>query len=134
MKSEALFSYDDMFSHKIYLARKLKRISLKEVAKAVGISEMYLSELERKKIIPDDDLVVKLADCFGYKKEELQQTVKDEFMVDMIIYGKNIDFNFFSNAVKRNSGIRDMVNQWISDGVQIMIANKPGYKDEKEVK
>ena len=134
MKSEELFSYDNMFSHKIYLARKLKRISLKEVAKAVGISAMYLSELERKKIVPDDDLVVKLADCFGYKKEDLQQTVKDEFMVDVIRYGKNIDFNFFSNAIKRNSGIRDMVNQWISDGVQIMIANKLGYKDEKEVK
>lgn len=134
MKSEALFSWDNMFSHKIYLARKLKRISLREVAKAVGISAMYLSGLERKKIVPDDDLVGKLADCFGYKKEELQQTVKDEFMVDVIRYGKNIDFNFFSNAVKRNSGIRDMVNQWISDGVQIMLANKLGYKDEKGVK
>lgn len=134
MKSEALFSYDNMFSHKIYLARKLKRISLREVAKAVGISAMFLSELERKKIVPDDELVGKLANYFEYSKEEMQQSVKDEFMIDIIRYGKNIDFNFFSNAVKRNSGIRDMVNQWISDGVQIMLANKLGYKDEKGVK
>ena len=134
MKSEELFSNDNMFSHKIYIARKIERKPLRFIANKLGISAMYLSELERKKIVPDDDLVVKLAECFGYKKEELQQTVKDEFMVDVIRYGKNIDFNFFSNAIKRNSGIRDMVNQWISDGVQIMIANKLVYKDEKEVK
>ena len=134
MKSEELFSYDNMFSQKIYLARKLKRVPLREVAKAVGISAMFLSELERKKIVPDDELVGKLANYFKYSKEEMQQSVKDEFMIDIIRYGKNIDFNFFSNAVKRNSGIREIVNQWISDGVQIMLANKLGYKDEKEVK
>lgn len=134
MKSEELFSYNNMFSHKIYLARKIKRISLRDVAKAVGISAMFLSELERKKIVPDDELVGKLANYFEYSKEEMQQSVKDEFMIDIIRYGKNIDFIFLSTAVKRNSGIREIVNQWISDGVQLMIANKIGYKDEKEVK
>lgn len=48
--------------------REVKDISMKEVAEQAGVSQMYISEIERNKKSPSDELVKKLSDI--YKIEE----------------------------------------------------------------
>jgi transcriptional regulator with XRE-family HTH domain len=50
--------------------RKVKGINLKEVAEQAGVSTMYISEIERDKKAPSDEVIEKLSEI--YKVNEIQ--------------------------------------------------------------
>jgi transcriptional regulator with XRE-family HTH domain len=50
--------------------RKVKGINLKEVAEHAGVSTMYISEIERDKKAPSDEVISKLSEI--YKVNEVQ--------------------------------------------------------------
>jgi transcriptional regulator with XRE-family HTH domain len=53
------------------LLRTEKGKSLREVSNAVGISENYLSEIERNKKLPADDIIRELASYFNIDEKYL---------------------------------------------------------------
>lgn len=55
------------------LKRTERGASLKEVARVIGISENYLSEIERNKKMPDDKYLLRLAKFYGLNEKDLFQ-------------------------------------------------------------
>jgi transcriptional regulator with XRE-family HTH domain len=51
--------------------RKINDISLAEVAEQAGVSTMYISEIERDKKSPSDDVIRKLSDIYKVHEVEL---------------------------------------------------------------
>jgi transcriptional regulator with XRE-family HTH domain len=51
--------------------RKNKNLGLKDIAKEVGVSTMYISEIFRDKKTPSDEVIVKLANLFNYDEQKL---------------------------------------------------------------
>lgn len=53
------------------LLRTEKGVSLKEASEKIGISENYLSEIERDKKIPNDDIIRSCANYYGVDEKDL---------------------------------------------------------------
>lgn len=51
--------------------RRNNKLSLQDVADKAGVSKMYISEIERQKKIPSDDVILRLADIYKVNAFEL---------------------------------------------------------------
>ena len=51
--------------------REDKQIQLQEVAKGVGVSSTYISDIERNNKVPSDELIEKLAEAYGVERIRL---------------------------------------------------------------
>lgn len=51
--------------------RKLKNLSMKEVAEQAGVSTMYISEIERNLKVPSDEVICKLAKIYNVDEKTL---------------------------------------------------------------
>ena len=56
---------------KIKLARMHRGLRQLDVSRRIGVSESYLSKIETGRIVPRDQLLVKLADALGVAATEL---------------------------------------------------------------
>ncbi len=56
--------------------RKTQHISLKDVAEKAGVSTMYISEIERNKKAPSDEVVKKLAEIYKVDASDLFEGFK----------------------------------------------------------
>lgn len=62
---------DLTFGETISNLRKKNDFTKKEVAEYVGCSQTYIADIEKKKKIPGDNIVLKLAELFKYDRREL---------------------------------------------------------------
>ena len=53
-----------------------KKIHLKDIANKAGVSQMYISEIERDKKVPSDEMVLKLSDIYEVDASELFEGFK----------------------------------------------------------
>ncbi|MFP5303529.1 helix-turn-helix transcriptional regulator, partial [Cobetia sp. SIMBA_158] len=53
------------------LKRIERHLKLVDVAEAIGISKNYMSEIERMKKLPSDEVIEKLAEFFGFEEKYL---------------------------------------------------------------
>lgn len=53
--------------------RKSDKISLEQIAKKSGVSTVYVSEIEREKKVPSDDLIQKLSDAYRIDEKSLYE-------------------------------------------------------------
>jgi transcriptional regulator with XRE-family HTH domain len=51
--------------------RKVKNLSMKEVAEQAGVSTMYISEIERDLKVPSDEVIRKLAKIYNVDEKKL---------------------------------------------------------------
>lgn len=51
--------------------RNSKKLPIKEVAEHVGVSSMYISEIERNKKTPSDEVVKKLSEIYNVEEMDL---------------------------------------------------------------
>ena len=51
--------------------REKKGLGIKRLAPDIGVSYTYLSKIENHKTKPSEEFIEKIADYFGYEKEEL---------------------------------------------------------------
>lgn len=67
--------------------RKEKNVHIKEIAEKAGVSQMYISEIERNRKIPSDEMVLKLSDIYEVDESDLFEGFKriPEFMEDEIL-------------------------------------------------
>jgi SOS-response transcriptional repressor LexA/DNA-binding XRE family transcriptional regulator len=92
------------FGETIGFLRKKNNFTKKEVAEYVGCSQTYIGDIEKKKKIPSDHLVVKLAELFKHNKKSLlflakrDATVpeaKDVFKIQKEIFERDLINDYF---------------------------------------
>lgn len=94
------------FSDVVYCERITRRLALRKVAEEIGISAMYLSQLENAKIIPDDTLLEKIADYYQIDLVELQDSLHEEVRLKAHNSMKENDFDKIISAYKKsNAGL-----------------------------
>jgi transcriptional regulator with XRE-family HTH domain len=96
--------------------RQGKDISLKEVAEKAGVSTMYISEIERDKKVPSDEVVYKLADIYKIEEKDLFEGFKriPEFIVEEITNDKTLFeflYEFSSNTKLTNEQKQDFYTE-----------------------
>jgi transcriptional regulator with XRE-family HTH domain len=64
------------FGEKIRKIRELKRITLKELSRRVGVSESLVSQIERGKVSPSIDTLLSIAECLELDLEYLFREYK----------------------------------------------------------
>lgn len=62
---------DKSIGMELRLKRIERHLKLIDVAEAIGISKNFMSEIERMKKMPSDEVIEKLADFFGFDKKYL---------------------------------------------------------------
>lgn len=80
------------FGNELRNIRKYKGLKAKDVAELVGVSAMYISEIERDKKIPSDELITKLSKIYGVEEKELFEGFKrvSEDMLDELTNNPNL--------------------------------------------
>ena len=103
--------------------RKAKRLTLAEVASAVGISPTYLSDIEHGRKLPSDIAIREIAEYYGIDEVDLftqfgkiPLTVKDELRDNVWLQRTLTD-------IRKSKKLTDDEKQTFYDGVQQM------YKD-----
>jgi transcriptional regulator with XRE-family HTH domain len=51
--------------------RNEKKMHIKDIAEKAGVSQMYISEIERDKKIPSDEVIFKLSEIYGVNASDL---------------------------------------------------------------
>jgi len=69
------------FGETISFLRKSNGFTKKEVAEYVDCSQTYIADIEKRKKIPSDNIIIKLAELFKYKKKTLLFLAKREATV-----------------------------------------------------
>ena len=92
-----------IFSDVVYCERITRRLALRKVAEEIGISAMYLSQLENAKIIPDDTLLKIIADYYQINLVELQDSLHEEVRLKALNSMKENDFDKIISAYKKSS-------------------------------
>jgi len=106
-----------VFSDRIYAARVSRRISLREVAKNVGISAMYLSELENGVKIPDRSKVLpKLADYYAIPIDTLLNLAEEEKKDIAVKAAQEGDFKKAFAAARKNENISKTLSDLFKKG------------------
>lgn len=91
------------FSDVVYCERVTRRLTLRKVAEEIGISAMYLSQLENAKIIPDDTLLEKIADYYQIDLVVLQGSLNEEVRLKALNSMKENDFDRIIATYKRSN-------------------------------
>jgi len=96
------------FSDLIYDKRVSQRKTLLEVADQLGISAMYLSELENGKKLPVNSKVIpKLAEYYGLNMDNLNVLIAEERKQMIANEVKNEEYSKLFSAARKNKQISD---------------------------
>ena len=70
----------------------MKGLQVKDVAEQVGVSSMYISEIERDKKIPSDELIAKLSKIYEVEEKQLFEGFKrvSEDMLKELVNNKEL--------------------------------------------
>ena len=110
MKTSDNLEKDLSFGETISFLRKKNGFTKKDVSEYVGCSQTYIADIEKKKI-PQDMIVIKLAELFKYSKTKLlflakrESTVpeaKDIFRIQSEIFEKDLVNDYFLTILSKN--------------------------------
>lgn len=104
------------FSDCVYSHRVLQRKTLREVAKDIGVSAAYLSEIERGKRFPVKGQVVsKIADYYDIKKDDLLSLIWLEMCNRESCDCGQREFDFFPHRPMLSACKRGFINKNLHD-------------------
>lgn len=112
------------FSDVVYCERVTRRLTLRKVAEEIGISAMYLSQLENAKIIPDDTLLEKIADYYQIDLVELQDSLNEEVRLQALNSLEENNFDKIIAAARRNKEVKNMFMECLNEGVSVAANRK----------
>jgi transcriptional regulator with XRE-family HTH domain len=72
------------YGERIRGLRELQELTLKEVASQAGISESLLSQIERNKVSPSIDTLIRIADALGVDMEHLFRDYRKQRTVSIL--------------------------------------------------
>ena len=73
--------------------RQNKNVQVKDVAKEIGVSSTYISEIERNNKVPSNELIEKMADTYHIDKQYLYKGFK--IVPDHMIYELTSEFGLY---------------------------------------
>ncbi|MCX7786448.1 MAG: helix-turn-helix domain-containing protein [Spirochaetes bacterium] len=72
------------YGERIRALREMQKLTLKGVASSVGISESLLSQIERNKVSPSIDTLIRIADTLGVDMEHLFKDYRQQRTVSIL--------------------------------------------------
>jgi len=72
------------YGERIRALREMQKLTLKRVAYSVGISESLLSQIERNKVSPSIDTLIRIADALGVDMEHLFKDYRQQRTVSIL--------------------------------------------------
>jgi transcriptional regulator with XRE-family HTH domain len=101
----------------LYQSRVMQRRTLREVATKIGISAMYLSELENGVKIPlRSNVLPKLAEEYGITNDAIQTMAEEEQMEQAMNSAKAGDFQKAFTAARKSPDITYALSEFIKSG------------------
>ena len=73
--------------------RQLKKLQVKDVAKDIGVSSTYISEIERNNKVPSNDLIEKMATIYNINKRRLFKGFK--VLPDSMVYELTSEYGLY---------------------------------------
>ncbi len=97
------------FGEKIHLVRERRRVTLREVALAAGVSESLVSQIERNKVSPSIDTLLSIADVLEIDLEYLFKDHKQNKLLT-ITHSDDTDLLSLDNVIYRHLSSIDNKN------------------------
>ena len=73
--------------------RQLKKLQVKDVAKDIGVSSTYISEIERNNKVPSNDLIEKMATIYNINERQLFKGFK--VLPDSMVYELTSEYGLY---------------------------------------
>jgi len=73
--------------------RQLKKLQVKDVAKDIGVSSTYISEIERNNKVPSNDLIEKMATIYNINERRLFKGFK--VLPDSMVYELTSEYGLY---------------------------------------
>ena len=73
--------------------RKMKDLHVKDVAKDIGVSSTYISEIERNNKVPSNDLIEKMATIYNINERRLFKGFK--VLPDSMVYELTSEYGLY---------------------------------------